>query len=129
MCINKTNYYVGLSIIISVIIGIIAGITGPLAIPGINRLLLAILATSTLALIILAFFVLFRNNKQLSNNLKTLLTTLLYSGIASFVFALISLSVILTQTVISSIIFGITIGVFSLLLMSIVLTIKYLIDN
>ena len=131
MCYNRSYYKIAIGIVISLILGLVSGIVFPDFFTNFNRILLAALATSAVTLIILTIYLIFRNTKnpQCTSHIKPYLVILLYSAAGTFIMSIITLTTTLTASIASSVLFGITVGLFSLLVISIVLTLKYFTDN
>ena len=134
MCANVNNLYfkLGLATLVSTIIGIIAGIIWPNFFTNITRLLLAELATAAVILIIIAVYLLFRQNNvllQRESLTKYYLKFLIFACIGGVVITVISLSTTLTASLLSSVLVGISVGIFALILISSALTLNYLIDS
>ena len=131
MCRQNSLIKIGVVVLISAILGLIAGIVWPMFFAFANRYLLAILATSTIALIILTLYLLFGRIGGCKDNyeLKANLTLLLYSALGAFVTSILSLTTTLTASISSSVLFGVTTGFFALLLLSITLTLNYLLNK
>ena len=131
MCPNKFNVKILTAFFLSLLVGLISGIVYPEFFVHINRILLAVLATSTIALIILSQYLLGHSTKCSQDNFsqKPYLTAILFSAVGGFVFSIISMTAQLVANALSAVLFGITIGFFTLLILSIILTLIYFINN
>lgn len=136
MCHNTNNIYFKFAIItlIATILGIVSGIIWPSFFTSPGRLFFIELVASTIAMVELTFSLIFSAEPQTRNcqayaNLKPILKFLLFGTIGSFVIATIGLSTTLPTTLLGSIIIGIAVGFFALMLGAVIITIDYLIKN
>ena len=130
MCQNINNLYFKFAIatLIATVIGIIAGIVWPAFFTNFPTLLLIEIITAALTIIIIAVFLLARTarNNQNFSYLKYFIRFLLFGAIGSFIITTIAFSTTLTANLVSSIIFGIAIAFFVLLIIGIIFILEYL---
>lgn len=130
MCQNINNLYFKFAIatLIATVIGIIAGIVWPAFFTNFPTLLLIEIITAALTIIIIAVFLLTRvaRNNQNYSYLKYFIRFLLFGAFGSFIITTIAFSTTLTANLVSSIIFGIAIAFFVLLILGIILILEYL---
>ena len=130
MCQNINNLYFKFAIatLIATVIGIIAGIVWPAFFTNFPTLLLIEIITAALTIIIIAVFLLARvaRNNQNYSYLKYFIRFLLFGAFGSFIITTIAFSTTLTANLVSSIIFGIAIAFFVLLIIGIILILEYL---
>ena len=132
MCHNKgATIAIGIAIILAVVLGIIAGILLPTVFTSVGRFLLAEMVTCTIALIILAAYLLDDNGFEgkKSEGFKIYLSTILYSGIFGFIFSVLGLTTTAISSTLGAVFFGVCAGLYALLLMGIVFAIKYMINH
>ncbi len=130
MCQNINSLYFKFAIatLIATVIGIIAGIVWPAFFTNFPTLLLIEIITAALTIIIIAVFLLTRTVRNNQNNsyLRYFIRFLLFGAFGSFIITTIAFSTTLTANLVSSIIFGIAIAFFVLLIIGIILTLEYL---
>ena len=132
MCHNKVAIIaVGVAIILAVVLGIIAGILLPSVFTSVGRFLLAEMVTCTIALIILAAYLLDDNGFKAKKpeGFKIYLSTILYSGVFGFIFSVLGLTTTAISSTLGTVFFCVCAGLYALLLMGIVFTVKYMIDQ
>jgi len=125
---TQTNFSFLLAIAVSVIIGIISGLLFAGA-PGNYLTTLYIqLITSGMILILTSIYILTRQCRAFSamTTLKSYITFLLIGAFASFISAVLALTIIVTPaTVIGAVLFGISIGFFVLMIIGVILLLGY----
>ncbi|MBE6717999.1 MAG: hypothetical protein E7574_01915 [Ruminococcaceae bacterium] len=133
MCPNNNNFYlkIALATLFGIIVGIIAGIIWPAFFTNAVTLLTIQLITSILVLGFLAEYFIFRTqrNNQLSQNSRYYLRFLLFGSIGSFIISTIALSTTLTSSLLSSIIFGIAVAFFVILIIGVIFIFNNAIRN
>ncbi len=129
---TQTNFSFLLAIAISVIVGIISGILFAGSTGNYLITLYIQLITSGIVLILTSIYILTRQSRTFSTmtTLKSYLTFLLIGAFASFIAAVLALTIIVTPvTVIGSVLFGISIGFFVLMIIGVVLLLNYFLTN
>ncbi len=129
---TQTNFSFLLAIAISVIAGIISGILFAGSTGNYLITLFIQLITSGIVLILTSIYVLTRQSRTFSTmtTLKSYLTFLLIGAFASFISAILALTIIVTPiTVVGSVLFGISIGFFVLMIIGVILLLDYFLTN
>ena len=129
---TQTNFSFLLAIAISVIAGIISGILFAGSTGNYLITLYIQLITSGIVLILTSIYILTRQSRTFSTmtTLKSYLTFLLIGAFASFIAAVLALTIIVTPvTVIGSVLFGISIGFFVLMIIGVILLLNYFLAN
>ncbi len=123
---TQTNFRFLLATIISIIAGVVAGILFPASTINYTTTLFIQLITSVIILILARYSLPPANRQQCQNVTNSThadtVGFLLFGTFGSYIFSVLSLTVIdLPITVIKSVIFGISIGFFSLMILGIIL--------